>query len=122
MLSEPPVLHVCTTCRAGAPLPADGVPPGTHLFEAVSAAAAWVVVRPVTCLSSCNDGCAAAVSAPGKWTYLLGRLHPGLTADLLDYVGRYAASVTGTVMPSRRAPSLARMILGRVPGAGQVVP
>ena len=121
MDSEPPVLHVCTACRAGAPLPADGVPPGARLFEALDGVAG-LTVRPVLCLSSCNSGCAAAISAHGKWTYLLGRLRPELADDLLTYAVTYAASRTGTILPSRRPASLQHMILGRVPGQGQEAP
>ena len=69
----------------------------------------------VTCLSNCDHGCAAAISAPGKWTYLLGRLDPLLAPDLLAYAAAYAAAKTGTVLPSKRPASLARMVLGRVP-------
>ena len=69
----------------------------------------------MSCLSVCQDGCAAAISMPGKWTYLLGHLDPALTGDLLDYAQLYAAHPTGTVLPSRRAPSLARMVMGRLP-------
>ena len=67
------------------------------------------------CLSSCDHGCAAAISAPGKWTYLLGRLDTALVPDLVEYAATYAAHPTGTVLPSRRPASLARMILGRMP-------
>ncbi len=111
-----PTLHVCTTCRAGQPLPEGATPPGQSLFEAVSQQAGSAVrVLPVKCLSSCDHGCAAAISAPGKWTYLLGRLDLSLVPDLLAYAATYAAHPTGTVLPSRRPASLAKMILGRMP-------
>ena len=110
-----PTIHVCTTCRAGQPLAEGATPPGQTFFEAVQAAAPHLDIRPVKCLSSCNEGCAAAISAPGKWTYLLGRLTPELVPDLLTYAEAYAQHPTGTVLPSRRPASLARMILGRVP-------
>jgi predicted metal-binding protein len=111
-----PTLHVCTTCRAGRPLPDDAVPPGQHLFDAIAAQAAPDLrVLPVKCLSSCDHGCAAAISEPGKWTYLLGGLHPELVPDLLTYAATYAQHPTGTVLPSRRPASLAKMILGRMP-------
>ena len=114
-----PVLHVCTTCRAGLPLAEGAVAPGTALYEAVrGAAGAEIEVRGVKCLSSCDAGCAAAISMPGKWTYLLGRLDTGLVPDLLTYMAAYAAHPTGTVLPSKRPASLARMVLGRVPDLG----
>lgn len=111
-----PTLHICTTCRAGMDLKDGDTPQGTHMLNAVTAAAGpGVDVRPITCLASCEQGCAAVISMPGKWTYLLGRLHPAMAADLVAYAGTYATHPTGTVLPSRRPASLARVILGRVP-------
>jgi predicted metal-binding protein len=112
-----PILHVCTTCRTGLPMAEGQVPPGRHMYDAVAGHpdAATVELREVACLSLCDHGCAAAISMPGKWSYLLGRLETGLAGDLLDYAARYAQSGTGAVMPSKRAPSLARMVLGRLP-------
>ncbi len=113
-----PTLHVCTTCRAGRTLAEGETPPGQTLFAAVAhALAARPVARllPVKCLSSCDRGCAAAISAPGKWSYLLGRLDTALVADLLAYAETYGRTENGTVLPSRRPASLARMVLGRLP-------
>jgi predicted metal-binding protein len=109
-------LHICTTCRAGLPLAEGETAPGQHLFNTVmSHATGALKVLPVKCLSSCDHGCAAAISAPGKWTYLLGGLTPALVPDLLAYAATYAQHPTGTVLPSKRPASLAKMILGRVP-------
>ena len=113
-----PVLHVCTTCRTGLTLAGGETPPGRTMLDAITRLVAVnpvVAVREVACLASCDDGCAATLSAPGKWTYLLGRLDPALASDLLTYAAAYAASRTGTVMPSKRPASLSRMVLGRTP-------
>ena len=114
-----PILHICTACRAGRLLEPGQTPPGQHMHDAVAAllaaAPVGVELRAVTCLSSCDNGCAAAISQPGKWSYLLGRLDPSLAGDLLAYAATYAGHRTGTVLPSKRPPSLARMILGRLP-------
>jgi predicted metal-binding protein len=112
-----PTLYVCVTCRAGLPLPEDGVPPGQYMHDAIAAHgnAGLVALQAVKCLSSCDHGCAAAIAMPGKWRYLLGRLDPSLAGDLLDYAATYAAHPTGTVLPSKRAASLAHMVLGRMP-------
>ncbi|MGI4954781.1 MAG: DUF1636 family protein [Janthinobacterium lividum] len=111
-----PTLHVCTTCRAGQPLVENTPVRGQILFDAIAAAAPPALrVLPVKCLSSCDHGCAAAISAPGKWTYLLGRLDAALVPDLVTYAATYADHPTGTVLPSRRPASLARVILGRLP-------
>jgi predicted metal-binding protein len=87
------------------------------MFDAVAALARRdaVELRGVTCLASCDQGCTAAISSPGKWSYLLGRLDSGLAADLLAYAETYRRSPTGAVLPSRRPPSLARTVLGRMP-------
>jgi len=112
-----PTLYVCVTCRAGLPLPEDAIPPGRFMHDAVAAHrnADRVELREVKCLSSCDHGCAAAIAMPGKWRYLLGRLDPSLVGDLLDYAAVYASHPTGTVLPSKRAASLAHMVLGRMP-------
>ena len=118
-MTSTPTLHVCTTCRAGQVLAEGDERPGQRRVDTVAAlldpAAPAVDLQEVVCLSSCDHGCAAAISAPGKWTYLLGRLEPGMAADLLSYAETYAQSSTGTVLPSRRPASLARMVLGRMP-------
>jgi predicted metal-binding protein len=88
------------------------------LYDAVAGLmdeGAPVVLRPVVCLASCERGCTAAISAPGTWSYLLGGLSTEDAADLLTYGTAYAASRTGTVLPSKRPVSLARAILGRFP-------
>ena len=119
-MSEPrPELFVCLTCRAGRELADGATPPGALLHAELSrlvAADPVVTLREVTCLASCETGCAGAIAMPGKWTNLLGRLDVPLAADLLTYARLYAASTTGTVMPSKRPASLhPRMVLGRVP-------
>jgi predicted metal-binding protein len=116
-----PTLHVCITCKAGRMLDADQTPPGAELHRALEAlnvtAGAPVDLRPVTCLAACERGCTAAISMPGKFAYLLGGMTPETAEDVFDYAGRYAASPTGLVLPSRRAASLRHAILGRFPGA-----
>ncbi len=118
-----PTLHVCTTCRAGQALADSDPRPGQTMLDAVASLldpqAPVVELREVVCLSSCDHGCAAAISAPGKWTYLLGRLEHGMAADLLSYAETYARSATGTILPSRRPASLARVVLGRMPDLTQ---
>jgi predicted metal-binding protein len=118
---DQPTLFICVTCRAGEDLPEGGTPQGEKLHAAVAglleASPRAVTLKTTGCLANCERGCSGAIAADGKWTNLLGHLLPHHAADLLDYVDAYAASKIGTVMPSRRPASLARMIVGRVPGA-----
>jgi predicted metal-binding protein len=122
--AQKPVLHVCTSCRAGRPLAEGATPPGRHLHDAVAAALAAradapVELRGVACMAACDHGCTAAVTAPGKWGYLLGRLDLSHAADLLDYGAAYAAHATGAVLPSRRPASLRSVVLGRIPSLSE---
>ncbi len=115
-----PILHVCVTCRAGRPLAAGEPVAGQRFYDAVAEALGQqaspaVRLLPVTCLAACEQGCTAAIAAPGKWSTLLGRLSPELAGDLLLYGAAYAASSRGAVLPSRRPASLARIVLGRMP-------
>lgn len=115
-----PELHVCTTCRMGRePVPGEDCA-GRRLHDAVAARLAThedppVVLREVKCFSACQRGCAIAIAAPGKWTYLLGGLEAGLAEDLLAYGATYAASASGAVLPSRRPESLRSAVIGRIP-------
>jgi predicted metal-binding protein len=113
-------LHVCVTCKAAGEATK---PPGQRLYEALAENLAGtedeLELRPVACLASCERGCTAAIFKPDKpFGYLLGYLQPQQAADILDYARRYAASPTGSVMPSRRPDSLAYSILSRFPAYG----
>ncbi len=115
-----PELLVCITCRQGRePVPGEDCP-GQALHGALEARLAGmeappVTLRPVKCFAACQRGCVAAITAPGKWTYLLGGLEAGLAEDLLTYGATYAASASGTVLPSRRPESLRAAVIGRIP-------
>jgi predicted metal-binding protein len=114
------LLHVCVTCKAASEA---AEPPGQRLYHALAESLAGIEddleLRPVSCLAACDHGCTAAIFKPGKpFGYLLGYLQPQQAADILDYARRYAASPTGSVMPSRRPDSLAYSILSRFPAYG----
>ncbi len=114
-----PRLAVCMTCKAGQEIEGDAIRPGRQLFEALQALCrdddAAADLLPVECLSLCEQGCSAAISIPGKWSYLLGGLEPAMAEDLLTYARAYAGSKTGLVLPSRRPASLGTMVKGRMP-------
>ena len=132
--SEPrdrrPVLHICMTCRpAGAAPDAPNDPAaGSEFHDAVlrrlsaRRLESSIRVNPISCMANCEQGCSAALSSPGKWSYIAGFLRAELADDVIDYALVYGASRTGVVMPSKRAPSLRDAVVARVPAHPDDVP
>lgn len=117
MTASSVTLHICVTCRAGEePVPGQDRP-GRRLYDAMAmlGSESPFAVTSVECLAACDRGCMAAVSAPGKFSYLLGGLDETLCGDLASYVTQYAASPSGVVLPSRRPASLRQKVIGRLP-------
>jgi len=115
-------LHICLTCRKGMDIPADGMRPGVALLDAIAALVAeqglpaGVTIRGVECLSACNTGCAVALSAPAKWSYVYGHMDPAAhAAAILDGAARYAVSADG-IVPWRERPEIfRRQSIARIP-------
>lgn len=110
-------LYVCTTCRAGEILEEDAPRPGSMLHDALAAVGApdGVEIVGVQCLSACKQGAAVALSEPGKWTYVYGRLTNEDAPDILAGAAAYAATTDGLV-PWRERPVIFRkQSLARVP-------
>lgn len=114
-------VYVCVTCKAGQACEDEAERPGLRFRRALDAAvttgedAEWLEIRDASCLASCDHGCAAAISMPGKWSYLLGRLNAAKATDVLAYARTYRASKSGVVLPSKRPASLHDAVLGRMP-------
>ncbi|MEH7827586.1 DUF1636 domain-containing protein [Gemmobacter denitrificans] len=112
------LLHVCTTCRREGAAPPDGPRPGAQLLAALLAEPLpeGVAILPVECLSACSNGCAVALSAPDKWTYVYGRMDPEThAAAILQGAAAYAATADGLV-PWRERPEIFRkQSLARIP-------
>jgi predicted metal-binding protein len=110
-------LHVCITCRAGQTIP-DGEPtPGARLRDAILDAGvpSGVTLVPVECLSACNQGCSVALSAPGRWSYVYGRLSDANAQDVVAGAAAYAAAPDG-IVPWRTRPEIFRkQSLARIP-------
>jgi len=110
-------LHVCITCRAGQTLGEGETAPGARLHAAILQAGAPpdVAVVPVECLSACSQGCSVALSAPGRWSYVYGRLSETHAADIVAGAAAYAASADG-IVPWRTRPEIFRkQSLARLP-------
>ena len=110
-------LHVCMTCKAGLPLEEGAMPPGAQLHGALMAAELPPAVRivPVECLSACTQGCTIALSAPGKWSYVYGRLSQADAADILAGAAAYAQAPDGIVPWRARAVIFRKQSLARIP-------
>jgi predicted metal-binding protein len=110
-------LHVCITCRAGETIPEGEPPPGARLRDAIVDAGvpSGVTLVPVECLSACNQGCSVALSAPGRWSYVYGRLSEANAQDVVAGAAAYAAAPDG-IVPWRTRPEIFRkQSLARIP-------
>jgi predicted metal-binding protein len=110
-------LHVCITCRAGQTIPEGQPTPGSLLHQAIVHVGAppGVNVVPVECLSACNQGCSVALSAPGRWSYVYGRLSEENAGDVVTGAAAYAAAPDG-IVPWRTRPEIFRkQSLARIP-------
>ncbi|TGD42577.1 DUF1636 domain-containing protein [Pseudotabrizicola sediminis] len=103
------ILYVCMTCRAGQPLPEGELAPGAQLMAALTVAEVpdGVTLRGVECLSACDHGCTVAVTKPGGWSYVYGRMSPADAPEILRGAGLYAATTDGLV-PWRDRPVIFR--------------
>jgi predicted metal-binding protein len=111
-------IFICVTCRHA---DQEGVRPGRALFDAVHARLAnrensAVALRAVECLSVCKRPCTVALSAPGKWTYVVGDLDVDANVDdVINAAFKFAATSDGLV-PWRERPKCFRSgVISRVP-------
>ncbi|MGA7072865.1 DUF1636 family protein [Bradyrhizobium sp.] len=110
-------LHVCITCRAGQSLQEGETTPGARLHAAILGVGVpeGVNVVPVECLSACNQGCSVALSAPGRWSYVYGRLSDANAPDVAAGAAAYATAPDG-IVPWRQRPEIFRkQSLARIP-------
>jgi predicted metal-binding protein len=110
-------LHVCITCRAGQTVAEGELTPGARLRDAIVEAGVpdGVNLVPVECLSACNQGCSIALSAPGRWAYVYGRLSDANARDVIAGAAAYAAAPDG-IVPWRQRPEIFRkQSLARIP-------
>ena len=110
-------LHVCITCRAGQSLQEGETTPGARLHAAIVGIGVpeGVKLVSVECLSACNQGCSVALSAPGRWSYVYGRLSEANAGDVVAGAAAYAAAPDG-IVPWRSRPEIFRkQSLARIP-------
>ena len=114
-------LYVCMTCKAGeVPVDENAPLPGALLHKAITALDQpdGVKVVGVKCLSACSQGASVALTAPGKWGYVYGRMTAEDAPDILAGAAAYAATDDGLVTWRERPVVFRKQSLGRIPPAG----
>lgn len=110
-------LYVCKTCKAGEVHEDDADRPGARLHAAITEIGApeGVEIVGVACLSACSQGAAVALSGPGKWSYVYGRMSTENAADILTGAAAYSLTTDGLV-PWRERPEIFRkQSVARIP-------
>jgi predicted metal-binding protein len=115
------ILYVCVTCRGSAGDVPVAERPGARLYAAVEQQLQahedeGIAVVPANCLSNCQRGCSAAVSASGKWTYVIGDLDPDRHAgDVVDFARLHRAHEEGVPEWRSRPEHVRKHTIARVP-------
>jgi predicted metal-binding protein len=108
-------LFVCITCRREGDSPV-GPRAGLRLRAALEHEAGDLEVVGVECLSNCRYGCSAAVSATGKWTYVVGHLDPEQHAgDMAAFARLHRSSIDGLTVWRDRPQHVRNNTIARVP-------
>jgi predicted metal-binding protein len=125
------ILYICVTCRgtaADAPDASAAPRPGARLLAAVEQRLTaegdkGIAVVPANCLSNCPRGCSAAVSASGKWTYVIGDLDPDRHAgDVIDFARLHRAHEQGVPEWRDRPEHVRKHTIARVPPVKPAAP
>jgi predicted metal-binding protein len=109
---------ICVTCRGPG---GEDDRPGRSLLDAAGPALRDrdISVTAVECLSVCKRPCTLALAAPGKWTYVIGDLHPEAgVADIVAMAVRYGETDDGIVPWRERPVSFRRGVVARIPPLG----
>ena len=116
--TTPVELLVCTTCRRGLPIEDDAQRPGTLLHKALAAAdlPEGITLKPVECLSNCDQGCSIVLRGSGRWTYVYGRLNEADHVEtILDGATRYRDAADGVVPWRERPEHFRKNCIARIP-------
>lgn len=109
-----PTLFVCALCKfPAAESGAGDTPGGQHLIDqlmnclAAETSSSKITLQPVRCMAACDRACNAALSAPGKLTFIFNDLSPSQSApDLAEFCSQYAAAANGKVPYGLRSPTI----------------
>jgi predicted metal-binding protein len=107
-------LMICTTCKS------EEGEVGAALYQALQGRLEGepVALRPVECFAVCKRPCTLALTAPGKWTYVVGDLRSDAhIEDIVVAARRYGASPDGLVPWRERPLPFRKGIVSRTPPA-----
>ena len=108
-------LYVCVTCKSGEERL------GQALFDALSARIAaddeaGFSLRAVECLSVCKRPCTVALTARGKWTYVVGDLNlDSHLEDIVTAAQRFSRTHDGIVPWRERPIPFRKGVISRTP-------
>ena len=116
MSAVPVNLSICVTCQN---TPAEGERLGAQLYRALETMLGQrsdIRLKPVECMAVCKRACTIVVSAPGKWTYVIGDLDPTQHMDeLFTYLDAYANDPNGTPSLKSRPAAIRSGTIARIP-------
>lgn len=112
------ILTICTTCRGIGDADPDAPRPGAELLAALekSELPPDITLRPAECLSACKNGCAIALSAPNRWTYVYGLLDPKTHVEQIVQGAIAYSNTPDGLVPWRERPEIFRkQSIARIP-------
>ncbi|MBD1915389.1 MULTISPECIES: DUF1636 domain-containing protein [Cyanophyceae] len=109
-----PTLFVCALCKfPAAESGAGDTPGGQHLLDRLTdclnaeISKGEITLQSVRCMAACDRACNAALSAPGKLTFIFNNLSPSQSApDLAEFCRQYATAANGKVPYGLRSPAI----------------
>ncbi|MEX0350272.1 MAG: DUF1636 family protein [Paracoccaceae bacterium] len=120
--TAPVELLVCTTCRRGLPIDDDAQRPGRLLHDALTEAALpdGVELKPVECLSNCDQGCSIVLrGGPSRWTFVYENLNEAADVEVIvEGVTKYHATADGLVPWRERPVHFRKNCAARIPPIG----
>lgn len=111
-MTQSATLFVCALCKFPQPESAVGnTTGGQHLIDQLTTCLTGeqseITIQPVRCMAACDRACNAALSAPGKLTFIFNGLSPhSTTSDLAQFCRQYAEAVGGKVPYGLRSQSI----------------
>jgi predicted metal-binding protein len=118
-------IFVCVSCRRRLGDAGEAFDePGRQLVAALEkhiaeTGTAHIKVEAVECLAVCKRPCTLAITASGKWTYLIGDLDPELHIEEIAAAAvSYQCSEQGIVPWKERPLTFRRGVISRVPPLG----